>query len=183
MDASASVADHGVGGQTSQGGFQIMSDRFLIGRGPTGNVGPRPFYRFAAVTEHIVLRVAEAQVQEILAWYDFGCALHYARYAEVEGLKLSSVITPLAGALDLHPSALRRYARVSEAIRPGELAFLIRLRGLDGLPLRWSHLELLSDVRSAERRRELAIEACSEGLSVRKLAGRIRDSAKDKPSR
>ncbi len=138
----------------------------------------RGIKRFFAVSEHLIRRIADARVEEMLAWYDLGYALHCARHGPADDLNFRAAVTVLSEALDVHPSALRRCARISEAVQPREIEFLSGLRGQDGLPLTWSHVELLSEVRAKHERREHAIETCAKGLSVRELASRIRCSAK-----
>ena len=54
----------------------------------------------------------------------------------------------------MDPSALRRFAQVSDVIPPGEFQWMMRLRSPRGAPLTWSHVELLARLRSAEKRRE-----------------------------
>jgi hypothetical protein len=70
--------------------------------------------------------------------------------------------------------SLRRYARVSEAIRSSEFEELLALRNRYGLPLTWSHVEELAEVRTSNLRKQFAEWAISEALSVRDLATRVR---------
>jgi hypothetical protein len=163
----------------ARGQLEIRACEYLMDRRHRpNNVDSKSFKRLFSVTNHVVRRIADARIQEMFAWYDLGCALHCARYAEVDDLNFASAVALLSEALEVHPSALRRYARVSEMIRPSELEFLSKLRGHDGLPLTWSHLDLLSEVRDKRERSARALETCAEGLTVRELASRIRRSTK-----
>jgi hypothetical protein len=131
---------------------------------------------FNNVVARVVLRMAQARVEEMRARYHLGGLLREARRGKLD-LQAAAVVASLHSVTRIHPSALRRHARVAETMGNDEFASLTSLRGSDGLPLTWSHLELLSEVRPAARRRELAELAVCEGLSVRRLAARIRRDA------
>jgi hypothetical protein len=79
----------------------------------------------------------------------------------------------LAKRLGVDPSALRRYARVSETITSREFAWLMKQRTPRGAPLTWSHVEVLARERDADRRQALALAVAAEDLSVRALATRV----------
>jgi hypothetical protein len=128
--------------------------------------------RVAAIGAHFVSRLASAIVDDVRARYDFGHALHTVRYAPPAAYG-PNAMRELASAVQIDASALRRNARVSETIAPDELHTLTGLRNGAGLPLTWSHLEVLSTVRSAGRRESLAVAAAAERLSVRALASLI----------
>jgi hypothetical protein len=130
--------------------------------------------RIEAVTTHIVHRLAAAAVDDMRARYDFGRVLQSLRQNRstaggVGALRL------LSRRLGVDPSALRRYARVSETITSREFVWLMKQRTPRGAPLTWSHVELLSRERDPERRQALALIAASEDLSVRALASRLNE--------
>lgn len=80
-------------------------------------------------------------------------------------------------------SALRRYARVSETLRPPEFEALVSRRTTAGLALTWSHLELIARVRSRNRRQAIARLCFEESLSVRGLAAVVERERKQSPNR
>jgi hypothetical protein len=125
--------------------------------------------RVDAITTHIVQRLAAAAVEDMRARYDFGRVLLSVR----QGKRGSGTLTVLADRLGVDPSALRRYARVSDTIPAREFAWLMRLRTVVGAPLTWSHVELLARERSVERRRALATAIAEEALSVRAAGKRL----------
>ena len=130
--------------------------------------------RIEAVTTHIVHRLAAAAVDDMRARYDFGRVLqslrqHRSKAGGVGALRL------LSKRLGVDPSALRRYARVSETISSREFGWLMKQRTPRGAPLTWSHVELLSRERDPDRRTALATMAAAEDLSVRALASRINE--------
>ncbi len=128
--------------------------------------------RIDAVTTHIVQRLAEAAVDDMRARYDFGRVLHSLRQNRPLAGGIGT-LRLLSKRLGVDPSALRRYARVSDTISAREFAWLLKQRTPRGAPLTWSHLEILSREREPERRRTLALAAAAEDLSVRALATRL----------
>jgi hypothetical protein len=128
--------------------------------------------RVAAITSHIVERLATAAVQDMQARYDFGKVLHSLRRGSA-GSRTAGALRVLAERLGIDASALRRYARVSETITPREFAWMMRLRTARGTPLTWSHVELLAREKEGERRQALATVVAAEDLSVRALAARM----------
>lgn len=129
--------------------------------------------RVSAITSHIIRRLADAAVQDMRARYDFGRVLEMVRRSG-RGEMGAGMLRRIADVLQTHTSALRRYARVSETIPPQEFAWLTRLTNERGVPLTWSHVELLARVRSAERRKQLAAAVMERNLSVRALAALVR---------
>jgi|HubBroStandDraft_4_1064222.scaffolds.fasta_scaffold12294_2 hypothetical protein len=132
-----------------------------------------PAGRAVVVVRHIVLRLAEASVEDIKARYDLGevvCTLRRVMPRAAAALELNAV----AKSMGIHASALRRYARVTEAIGGPEFAQLLRLRTARGMSLTWSHVEHLAMVHDPARRKALAAAAADEALSVRALAQRLR---------
>jgi hypothetical protein len=128
--------------------------------------------RLEVITSHIVRRLADAAVEDMRARYDFGKVLQTLKRGAKDGVT-GTQIRVLAERLDVDPSALRRYARVSETISAREFAWMMRLRNARGGPLTWSHVELLARVSAAERRRSLAAAIAQHELSVRDLAKRV----------
>jgi hypothetical protein len=129
--------------------------------------------RVGAITSHIVRRLADAAVEDMRARYDLGRVLHTLRHQDRRASG-TGVLRLLAHQLGVDPSALRRYAQVSDVIAARELDWLMHLRNARGEPLTWSHVEILARVRSPERRRVLAASITREGLSVRALSQRLR---------
>lgn len=129
--------------------------------------------RVDAIAAHIVRRLADAAVDDMRARYDFGRVLQGLR---TKGRRAAGagVVRLLADRLGVDPSALRRYAQVSEVIPAREFDWMMHLSDRRGAPLTWSHVERLARVRSPERRRQLAMAIVREGLSVRALSDRMR---------
>ena len=128
---------------------------------------------FESVCNRTLQRIAEAILSEIEARYEIGKFVHALRYANARAAGAAPLLM-LSERLHLDSSVLRRYARVTEVIRPSELRSFTSLRTPRGLPMTWSHLECLSTVRHLGRRTELTIIAATDELSVRELALRIR---------
>jgi hypothetical protein len=116
------------------------------------------------------VRVALAAREDIRARYEIGRLVHGLRY-ECTDNKAARALARLSSALNLKPGTLRRYARVTETISPDEFEEYV---DQDGMPLTWSHLEELAEVRSISVRRRCAEQATSEKLSVSALRKRIR---------
>jgi hypothetical protein len=132
-----------------------------------------PAGRAVVVVRHVVLRLADAAIEDIKARYDLGevvCTLRRIMPRGAAAVEVKSI----AKVMGVHASALRRYARVTEAIDGHEFAQLLRLRTGRGMSLTWSHVEHLALVHEPVRRRALALAAVHESLSVRALAQRIR---------
>src|SRR5579872_1327092 len=81
-----------------------------------------------AVAAHIAVRIADAAVDDLRARYDLGQLVHYLRY----GRSQPPALDALARSLGMHPSALRRYGRVTERIRVQEFASLLQRRDVYG---------------------------------------------------
>jgi hypothetical protein len=129
--------------------------------------------RVSAITSHIVRRLADATVEDMRARYDFGRVLQTLR-SRGRGAAGTGILRGIADRLRVDPSALRRYAHVSEAISPLEFAWMTDLTSARGVPLTWSHVELLARVSDAERRRQLALATVEQDLSVRDLSVLVR---------
>jgi hypothetical protein len=123
-----------------------------------------------AISLHIAARLTAAAEEDLRARYDIGWVAHVARY-EGDG---ATALKQLRDRFALDETALRRYARVSETLSSSEFKWVVNLRTPRGLPLTWSHLELLQKVRSSPHRRVLATLAARDGWSVRELAARVR---------
>lgn len=141
----------------------------MMARQPEPPLDPR----VGAIANHIVQRLADAAVEDMRARYDFGRVLQTLRRSG-RGASGAGALRRLADRLGVDPSALRRYAQVSETIPPREFASIMRLTNRRGSPLTWSHVELLARVRSPERRKLLATAIAEEDLSVRAFAARLR---------
>jgi hypothetical protein len=128
--------------------------------------------RIDAITTHIVQRLATAAVDDMKARYDFGRVLQSLRRSRPQQGG-TGTLRLLAKRLGVDPSALRRYARVSETISSPEFAWLMKQRTPRGAPLTWSHVEVLARERDPERRQALALSVATEDLSVRALATRV----------
>jgi hypothetical protein len=128
--------------------------------------------RIDAITTHIVQRLATAAVDDMQARYDFGRVLQSLRRNRPQ-LGGTGTLRLLAKRLGVDPSALRRYARVSETISSREFVWLMKQRTPRGAPLTWSHVEVLARERDPERRQALALAVATEALSVRALATRV----------
>jgi hypothetical protein len=128
--------------------------------------------RIDAVTTHIVHRLAAAAVDDMRARYDFGRVLQSLRRSR-EQAGATGTMRLLSKRLGVDPSALRRYARVSETISSREFAWLMKQRTPRGATLTWSHVELLSRERDPNQRQALALAVVTEDLSVRALATRL----------
>jgi hypothetical protein len=102
----------------------------------------------------------------------FGSFIHLLRYASSADCP-AGVIRDLAAQVGVDGSGLRRCARVAETIGPDELSEILAWRTSKGLPLKWSHLEVLALERNRERRRDLATAAVAGNLSVRALSSRL----------
>jgi hypothetical protein len=122
-----------------------------------------------SVSTRIVRRLAEAAVEELRARYDFGAVVHTLRYGDADSCR-AETIRDLADWIGADPSALRRWARVNERMRAEEFETYLELRTPRGMPLTWTHLEVLARERNRGRRGELAVVAARGGLSVRELA-------------
>jgi hypothetical protein len=129
--------------------------------------------RVWATAAHVAERLTTAAVDDIWARYDLGRIVHQIRY-DSSGDLTARTLANLARALGMHPSALRRYARVTERIAPSELAELLELRDPHGRPLSWSHFEKLAEAPAADMRRRCAKEVIAATLSVLQVAARLR---------
>jgi hypothetical protein len=138
------------------------------GEGPKQGQAAADIARICGAFDDAMATLILADVQ---ARYDFGRRLHALRYAQTE--RVGDSLRSVAELTLMHPSVLRRFARVAEAIHPPELEGLMALRTPRGLPMTWSHLEELTVVRNRARRHDFATTTVAEGLSVRALRRRI----------
>jgi hypothetical protein len=129
---------------------------------------------FTTAASRLIKRVALVARDDIRARYAIGQLVHGLRY-ECSDNETAHALGRLSAALNLKPSTLRRYARVTETISREELAEYV---DQDGMPLTWSHLEELAEARSMSVRRRCAELAASEKLSVSALRKRIRLSTR-----
>jgi hypothetical protein len=126
-----------------------------------------------AAASQIADRMAEAAAEDLRARYELGRLVHRLRY-ESSDHDAMRAISKLGAASGLALATLRRYARVTEMIRPVEFHEMTRARGPRGPSLTWSHIEELAEARSTEVRRRCAEAAVNESLSVSALRARVR---------
>jgi hypothetical protein len=99
--------------------------------------------------------------------------MHEIRCGDSDDLTAGTI--PLLGrVLGLHRGRLGRYAKVTEMIASQEFSELLRLRNPRGLPLTWSHIELLAMIRGVALRHKYAEEVISKHVTIRELAARVR---------
>jgi hypothetical protein len=120
----------------------------------------------AELVERVVRHLAEARRAEALERFAAGDAIHFLRYGPDRG---AHAVRQLAIRLALDESGLRRLARTAEVMRAEEREGLLALTNSRGLPLTWSHFELLAGVRGAGERLRVARIALAEGFSVESL--------------
>ncbi|RIX40047.1 MAG: DUF1016 family protein [Rhodocyclales bacterium GT-UBC] len=77
---------------------------------------------------------------------------------------------------------LYRYARVTELWPTAEFEKLVREKGPSGLPITWSHLEVLVDVADGRVRQGLLSKARKQCWSVRKLKAEAEKTKSSSPS-
>jgi DNA-binding NarL/FixJ family response regulator len=133
-----------------------------------------------SAASRLLTGMADAAVADLRAQYAIGQFVHCLRYPGPDETSGLQHLVALGLRLDLHPSALRRRARVSETVRADEFEALLALRSPRGLPLKWSHFELLSAVRSRSRREATAIRILAEDLSVRECVALVRAAARER---
>jgi hypothetical protein len=129
-----------------------------------------------ATAAQIAARIAEAAAEDLRARYALGTLVHRLRYESSDRHAIQA-IGKLGMASGLAVATLRRYARVTEMIRPVEFDELTRARGPRGPSLTWSHIEELAEARSSEVRRQCAEAAVTESLSVSALRARVRTAS------
>ncbi len=129
-----------------------------------------------AAAVQIANRLAESAAEDLRARYDLGRLVHRLRYDGSEP-HAKRAISRLGGACGLRVATLRRYARVTEMIKPHEFDELTRKRGPRGPSLTWSHIEELAEARNSEVRRLCAEAAVAESLSVSGLRARVRSAS------
>lgn len=135
--------------------------------------GRTVWQQMCAAAAQIADRIAEAAAEDLRARYELGRLVHRLRY-ESSGRQAMRTISKLGLASGLAVATLRRYARVTEMIKPVEFRELTRARGPRGPSLTWSHIEELAEARSTEVRRRCAEAAVHESLSVSALRARVR---------
>jgi hypothetical protein len=121
----------------------------------------------------LVHRIATFRAGDLCLRYNLGRVIHQCRYhpSAEHGRR---AIACLAATSGMAPSTLRRYARVSEVIKPIAFHEILQLRGPSGLPLSWSHIEELAECRNHRFRLQCARDAAARALSVSELRRRLR---------
>lgn len=104
---------------------------------------------------------------EGLVRYEIGAEVASALRAPKKYGKRS--VETLADLLSFDDSTLRDYARVAKTWSKSEVTATLRKLNSASLPLRFSHLVLLSKLSNVKRRNELFARCLSEALSVRQL--------------
>lgn len=146
--------------------------------GKTGGV-QKPEVAPESAATRLLSGMAVAAIAELRAQYDIGQHVHRLRYPSPGEVVGSQALADLGRRLNLHPSALRRRARVSERIRPDEFEVLIGLRSARGLPLTWSHLELLALVRGRTQRESLARKIVAGDIGIRQCSALVHTASRD----
>lgn len=110
----------------------------------------------ARIAEAYVAGLTDLEVCALRVRYALGQSLR--RASQEEGARVVGHVSASlrAAGLRLDVSALRRIRRVASVIRPDEFEDLVTLRSAAGLPLKWSHLELLASLRVRARRTKTA---------------------------
>ena len=111
--------------------------------------------------------VADGVRAEAGVRYQIGVAVASALAAPEKYGKRS--VDTLAELLSFDDSTLRDYARVAQTWSKGEVTAILRKLNSANLPLRFSHLVVLSKVSNAKRRDQLVERCLHEALSVRQL--------------
>jgi hypothetical protein len=124
-------------------------------------------------TTELIRRLEAFRSEELHLRYHLGRVVHRCRYDDSLD-RGQRTIAQLVAASGVAASTLRRFARVSAAIKPGDFCDILRLRGPAGLPLSWSHIEELAECRNHRFRFECAEEAITRALSVKQLRLHIR---------
>lgn len=106
--------------------------------------------------------------RDALITYDFGAVTNKVKSEDARYGK--KAVETLAKELKLDRATLYRWAKVATAWTKSDFAKIAARRSpKSGLPLTWSHLEVLSDVENTKRRGELLEQALSEALTVVEL--------------
>jgi hypothetical protein len=87
-------------------------------------------------------------------------------------------VEQLAAALGYDKTLLYRHAKVAACWSVKELSDLLRRQSVTGLPITFSHLQLLATVTSPKKREKYLDAVLTEGLSVRDLKRRLEPVAK-----
>ncbi|WP_438040210.1 hypothetical protein [Sorangium sp. So ce128] len=86
-------------------------------------------------------------------------------------------VEQLAVALGYDKTLLYRHAKVAACWSPKELSELLRRESVTGLPISFSHLQLIATVTSPKKREGYIETVLAEGLSVRDLKRRLAPAA------
>jgi hypothetical protein len=92
-----------------------------------------------------------------------------------EGTYGKRAVAKLAQALGLNRATLYDYAAVARYWSTEEITKVRERKGFMGRSLSWSHLVELSRVKKKSEREKLFVQALVEGLTVRELAGRVKE--------
>ncbi|MCM2333469.1 MAG: hypothetical protein NDI82_05930 [Anaeromyxobacteraceae bacterium] len=115
--------------------------------------------------------------RDVLNTYEFGAVTNKVKSEDARYGK--KAVETLAKELKLDKATLYRWAKVATAWTKSDFAKIAGRRSpKSGLPLTWSHLEILSDVENAKRRGKLVEQALAEALTVVDLRSLIKGSSK-----
>lgn len=114
--------------------------------------------------------MSRAELDDIVNRHAVGIVVQEVR----DGAKYGSgAVGKIAHELGVDESTLSRYAKVADAWTKPEIVALAKMKNAHGLPLTWSHLVEIADVKDGRRRRGLVGKVIEEGLSVRGLRALI----------
>jgi len=111
-----------------------------------------------------VAHLVEIELQGLRVRYRLGQSLREASAREGGRALFESSTELRAAGLRLDASALRKIRKVASVMREDEFEELLELRSSGGLPLKWSHLESLSIVRSRSGRAQMARRILAAGV-------------------
>jgi hypothetical protein len=112
-------------------------------------------------------RIAKATVADAMVRHDIGTVVKKVRGNRAKyGAR---ALAQLERAFDFDENTLRRFEAVAELWTASGLAKLLARKNSKGLPVSWSHLELLAEVASDGKRDKLIEKTLAESLTVRQL--------------
>lgn len=120
-----------------------------------------------AEIDHLRELIGDASVLDALVRHGVGTVVKKvrgdrAKYGE-------RALKQLEDAFDFDENTLRRFEAVAETWTKADLKKLLHRKNVKGLPLTWSHLELLAQVSSGARRDKFIEKILHDALSVREL--------------
>jgi hypothetical protein len=142
-----------------------------------------PGAELASTAEAYLVELAGAELRALRARYNLAQSIRGA-YQEHGPRIIAQVSATLCGVgLRFDCSVVRKLHRVAGVIRPAEFEDLLRLQFPSGLPLKWSHLELLSCLHSRQQRsaaaRQIVVASDARAAAVRRSVSKARHGAAD----